>query len=804
VIQIVAQRGGFVHTNPPLVAESVVSLFENYKDVLVKLKGMEPINLYYTLAHHSGAGEASDKPARTAATFAHQGVLAWDIDSADGTKALDYAACVAAVLDCPVSSVTAIGSGNGVHLLVNLKYHIHQAKFFKEMKDAYAEVCLKIAEKMLQAGLPGKVDASIFEPARVLRLPGTINRKPDKADKNCELVQLSKAELDIDLYKISGLADAEKENISPKEVSRQYPQPDFNEIYTECKFVGWAVEKVDEVHEPHAFDFFSIMATMPPDGTVLHQGREVSAKELSQYVFDNATASKSLLRSVFDEKWQQASRYGVRKCDTIEARWGQCRTCPHFGKVPTPLALKSPEHIGSEQNGYWVFGNNNRLLHPHYSDLSRVYKREHTYITTKDERVFSWVGTHYVESPDISIKHWMENKVRPSDPVKEQHRNEFLAKLRVCGAMTPEMEHDLFAESVRGKLNCKNGVVDIMTGKRLEHSPTVGFQYVLPFEYHEELSSEYFLDWLAVICQDRVELMESILDVMAYCLWPSYDDHVFVYLVGEGSNGKSTLIHIIEAMMGRRNYSAVNIHQLTGNRFAPADLEGKLVNLSEESSGSELTSDHLNVLKNLSSGGEMFIERKGEQGYSFRNSAKLIFSANKTPRFAEQGHAIKRRLLTIPFDYRITDPDSTVEDRLIEEIPGILAMLVRRIQDNVVRNEGRFVVSRGAHALNEAQKKFLTTGNTAVQWAGDCLETSNSLGKDVYACMDDCYESYKEWCEENGVRYPASKKSFLSTLREHVITPVGKEGDTTKVKKASGWKSARVFRFTRLVDKELD
>jgi P4 family phage/plasmid primase-like protien len=802
MLQIVAQRGGFVHTSPPLVAESLTSLFENHKDVLVKLQGMEPVNLYYTLAHHTGAGEPTPMPVRTAATFSHQTALAWDIDKADGTRALEYAAIVASFLECPTEHLSVIASGNGVHVLANLKYPIRQAKFFKEMKAAYSEICSRIADRMGDSGLSGRVDPSIFDPARVLRVPGTINRKPDLGDKRCELVQLSKAQVDVDLYKISGLEEAEKENISPAEVRRQFPQPDFREAFAECRFLTDSVTKVEEVHEPNAFDFFSIMAAMPPDSRILHQGEERTAKELAKFVFDHATASKSLLRSTFEEKWDQAGRYGVRKCTTIAARSDSCKTCPHWQKIPTPLALKSPEHIGSKDMGFWVVSKTGGYVAPHYGDLARLYKQQITHVTTKDERIFSWKGGRYVESMPLVMKRWLEDTVKPSDPVKEQHRNEFVAKLRVTGAMSPEVEHDLFSESIKGKLNCRNGIVDIMTGKLLPHAPTVGFQYILPYDYDAEGNSEYFLEWLASITRERVELMETILDVMAYCLWPTFDDHVFVYLVGEGSNGKSTLIHLIESMVGPKNYSAVNIQQLTGNRFAPADLEGKLVNLSEESSGSELSSDHLNVLKNLSAGGEMFIERKGEQGYSFRNKAKLIFSANKTPRFAEHGHAIKRRLLTIPFDYRIEKPDSTVEDRLISEIPGILSLLVRRIQDNVVKNDGRFLISRANQTLDDAQKKFLTTGNTVVAWAEENLETASHLSEDVYTSTDECYESYKEWCEEEGYKFPSAKKSFIMTLKEHVITKAVKDTSFQRVKLPSGWKTVRVFRRTRLLNKE--
>jgi hypothetical protein len=511
MLQIVAQRNGFIYTDPPIIVPSIATLFKKGPDILASLPKEQHVNLYYTLAHHSGATGA-EKPQRTSATFEYQTILAFDIDKGpDQARAFDYVAAVAEVLDAPKDSFIVVKSGNGIHVIAHLKHPIRQATYFRQNKPHYVEICSKIQKLMGDRGLPGSMDTGIFDPARVLRLPGTTNQKPNIPDTRCELLQYADVQLDLDLKSVSGLGDIEKENVTPTELRRQYPNPDFPEVVKGCQFIQWTINETADVHEPHVFDLFSLLAPMPPAGKIEVKGQEMTPVELADHVFKGATSSRSLQRQHFDDKWAQATKYGARKCDTINQRWGKCQSCPHFGKIPTPLAIKGPDHVGSENLGYWVLNDKGKHGHPHYEDLAKVFGKERAFITTSAERIYAFQQSHYLEMPPIQVKGWLERRVTPVDPLREAHRAEFVAKIKVKGALTEMTEAELFGRAIEGKLNCKNGVLNIVTGELAPHSPQAGFQYVLPYDYEAGQASEYFMDWLAVITQSRTELMETIL-----------------------------------------------------------------------------------------------------------------------------------------------------------------------------------------------------------------------------------------------------------------------------------------------------
>lgn len=797
MLQIVLLRNGHCHPvgfPTGLVTSNGDTLFANLGNILSQLRSADPGNLenvYYTVAHHEPLG--LPEPSRTQQTFVSQTLLPFDLDYVDQNRAWDYLPIVANILGVSAQSLIFVSTGNGLHIIAHLKTPIRSAKYFKEVRPAYNEMVFRINGALKDAGLAGSADPAVWDAGRILRLPNSVNKSEKKGTKEAKLLQYpGLLPLDIDIVKLSGLDRLALENISPAQLKKNYPRPDFPEVMSQCEFMKWMVSTPEEVHEPQFMAAVGLLGAMSPGDKFQLDGKDVTPKEIAGIVFDKACNSKSLQRGDFDRKWEHGTRYGAPKCSTVSANWiGGCERCPHFNKINTPLALKSQDHISTQENGYWVMGKNGPL-HPHYSDLAKIYRRDYSFVSCEPDRIFTFDNTHYKPTGQLTVKAWLEKKVGFEDHLREAHRVEFLKKVVVSGAISEQQEQDLFEQTTRGKLNCQNGVIDIAKAELISHAPNMGFQYVLPYDFIPDEVSEFFLDWLAEVMQNRVELMDALLDMMAYCLWPSYDDHVFTYFVGEGRNGKSTLMRIMFSLLGKDNYSAVSLAQLGGNRFAPANLEGKLANISEESSGNDLTFEELNVIKDLSAGGEIMAERKGKQGFLLRNRAKLIFSANKTPKFHESGRAIRSRLLVVPFDHTFENPDERVAEKLLQEVPRICSMLVRRIQENLKAHHGKFKVSRGGGAALAAQDKVLLAGNSVVEWGRQNLESTISLPEEKYIAVQEAYMRYAQWCLENNYK-PVNSTTFGHTMTNGVLTTAIK---TSKVIKVGG-KPVRVYPHTQ-------
>ncbi len=100
-------------------------------------------------------------------------------------------------------------------------------------------------------------------------------------------------------------------------------------------------------------------------------------------------------------------------------------------------------------------------------------------------------------------------------------------------------------------------------------------------------------------------------------------------LNGSGRNGKGVTTNLITAFLGRDNVSNETLERLLENNFATASLFGKMANIDADVSSEALR--RTGILKKLTGGDRIVTEFKFKAAFSFKNFAKLIFSANKIP-----------------------------------------------------------------------------------------------------------------------------------------------------------------------------
>ena len=79
-----------------------------------------------------------------------------------------------------------------------------------------------------------------------------------------------------------------------------------------------------------------------------------------------------------------------------------------------------------------------------------------------------------------------------------------------------------------------------------------------------------------VLPEDAISLVEELI---GYALYPGNPFRKAVMLLGPGGNGKSVLLRLIAALLGKENVAAVPIQTMGEDRFAASSLFGKLANI---------------------------------------------------------------------------------------------------------------------------------------------------------------------------------------------------------------------------------
>lgn len=240
--------------------------------------------------------------------------------------------------------------------------------------------------------------------------------------------------------------------------------------------------------------------------------------------------------------------------------------------------------------------------------------------------------------------------------------------------------------------------------------------------------------------------VEIVLDFLAYCLWRNYNFNVWMLFNGAGQNGKSTLLNLIEKFLGSKNVSGESLERLLMERFAPANLYQKIVNVDADLSG-DILSRHTGKLKKLTGNDEYPAEFKHKTPFKFRNYAKLIFSCNTIPEITDTTDAMFRRLIIINFTQQFLGDREDIHllDKLTteKELSGLFHVLVNRMP-RVLENGIRKTTSE---AMETTYDKYMRSANP-IGYFVDNMLVNDSTAK---ISKLDMYDAYQRFCLENGL-----------------------------------------------------
>lgn len=121
------------------------------------------------------------------------------------------------------------------------------------------------------------------------------------------------------------------------------------------------------------------------------------------------------------------------------------------------------------------------------------------------------------------------------------------------------------------------------------------------------------------------------------------------WFVGEGGTGKGTLQELFINLIGRQNIASIKITDLdANNRFTLAQAIGKQAIIGDDVQAGAIIRD-TSKLFSLVGGDTVTVEKKGKDAYSTFIKTVVIQSTNALPKIRGDYHAIRRRMVILPF-----------------------------------------------------------------------------------------------------------------------------------------------------------
>jgi len=234
-------------------------------------------------------------------------------------------------------------------------------------------------------------------------------------------------------------------------------------------------------------------------------------------------------------------------------------------------------------------------------------------------------------------------------------------------------------------------------------------------------------------------------------------------LLGPGGNGKTTVLKLNIAFLGRQNVSSVSLQALEEDRFASADLYGKLANIFGDLDARALRAT--SVFKSITGGDPIRAERKHRPSFSFVPYARLVFSANEPPPTSDSSRAFFDRWIIIPFEQRIRGTgQERAQDELLAELttPQELSGLLNHALDGLDRLSRTGQFTQTAETQQAADSFRISADSAAGFLAEHCQIDRNARVRRAAL-----WNAYRAWCEENNRRALGSQR-FHARIRDLV------------------------------------
>jgi len=242
--------------------------------------------------------------------------------------------------------------------------------------------------------------------------------------------------------------------------------------------------------------------------------------------------------------------------------------------------------------------------------------------------------------------------------------------------------------------------------------------------------------------------VQTLLEIIAFCLLPSYPIQRLFVLIGSGCNGKSTFLRLLARFLGKENYTATDLARLMSGRFESAKLYRKLLCVIGEIGRTTLK--QTSFLKALTGNDPVPFEFKNRTPFEAVSYAKIVIAANRLPETVDRSDGFYRRWLIVDFPNRFPEGKDIISDIPDWEFENLANKSIRILRELLERgsftNEG---------TIEHRKERYEEKSSSLDKFIEEFCEESNG----DFIPVKNFYELYSSYLQENGAM-PVTKISM--------------------------------------------
>jgi len=325
----------------------------------------------------------------------------------------------------------------------------------------------------------------------------------------------------------------------------------------------------------------------------------------------------------------------------------------------------------------------------------------------------------------------MVSKKAIANTTKSNERNEIIEAMKQYGrTKIPQPIKKTW-------IQFKDTIIDIETDEEFIANPNYFVTNPIPFEMSKEtfetpVMDRIFEEWVGK------DYIQTLYEILAYCLIPDYPINRVFCFYGAGLNGKSKFLELLRKFIGKDNCCSTELDILMSSRFEITRLHKKLVCQMGETNFNEISKT--SILKKLTGGDLIGFEYKNKNPFDETNYAKILISTNNLPTTTDKTIGFYRRWLIIDFPNTFNEKKDILQDIPEKEYNALafkcMVLLKDLLKSREFHNEG---------SVEERMERYEARSNFLEKF----LELFVEENVDGYITKADFYRKFVGWSEEN-------------------------------------------------------
>lgn len=397
---------------------------------------------------------------------------------------------------------------------------------------------------------------------------------------------------------------------------------------------------------------------------------------------------------------------------------------------------------------------------PNTWDLGRQYVLDRTLLRYQGQWL-RWTGPNWEEvHRDLmqsDIAHWLvERGIEPkSQVVSDVEYHAVSLRARRLGSL-PAWDGEPLATNI---LSCRNGLVDLETGKLHPHTPRYVNLNAVDYDYDANVGEPTaWMSFLDSIWKDDPECIAVLQRMFGYLLTPNTCMQRMFQLMGPPRSGKGTIGDVISEVMGRENVCSPSLQSITGG-FALQPAVGKLLMLLSEARLDGRNTNRAaitDVLLRIVGEDHFTVDRKFKDAWQGVLTTRIVIQTNEPLELSDDTGALLRRLIVLPMTKSFYGKeDLTLRERLRAERGAILKWAMEGWR--LLQHEGGMI-----HQPASGEHVIAATRTAASPLTG-FLDEKCDIDADATCDKTVFYAAYRSWCEDNG-SHPMAKSKLTQKL----------------------------------------